>query len=110
MPTRVIGTRTEECIRAGVMFGAADAIDGIVRRIKDEWPRPQAPMVIATGGFAETMATLCTSFDRVEPYLTLQGLQMAHALLAADRRSSSAVKHYCRNRFSTAASIAAPRP
>ena len=29
---------------------------------------------IATGGFAETMAPLCTEFDRVEPYLTLQGL------------------------------------
>src|SRR6266536_2203889 len=29
VPTRVIGKRTEECIRAGVLFGAADAIDGI---------------------------------------------------------------------------------
>jgi type III pantothenate kinase len=81
VPTRVIGTRTEECIRAGVMFGAADAIDGIVRRIKASWPRTDVPQVIATGGFAETMATLCTSFDRVEPHLTLQGLQIAHALL-----------------------------
>jgi type III pantothenate kinase len=80
-PSRVIGKRTEECIRAGVMFGAADAIDGIVRRIKASWPRPQTPVVIATGGFAEVMATLCTTFDRVEPYLTLKGLQIAHALL-----------------------------
>ena len=40
VPTRVIGRRTEECIRAGVMFGGADAIDGIVRRIKEAWPRP----------------------------------------------------------------------
>jgi len=38
-------------------------------------------MVIATGGFAESMATLCRSFDRIEPHLTLQGLQMAHSLL-----------------------------
>ena len=30
-PGRVIGRRTEECIQAGVLFGAADAIDGIVR-------------------------------------------------------------------------------
>ena len=81
VPTRVIGKRTEECIRAGVLFGAADAIDGIVGRIKKSWPRTQVPMVIATGGFAETMATLCTSFDRVEPYLTLQGLQIAHSLI-----------------------------
>lgn len=80
VPERVIGKRTEECIRAGVLFGAADAIDGIVERIKREWPRQQVPMVIATGGFAETMAKLCSEFDRVEPYLTLQGLQIAHSL------------------------------
>lgn len=81
IPTRVIGKRTEECIRAGVLFGAADGIDGIVGRIKKSWPRTQVPMVIATGGFAETMATLCSSFDRLEPYLTLQGLQIAHSLM-----------------------------
>jgi type III pantothenate kinase len=81
IPLRVIGRRTEECIRAGVMFGAADAIDGVVARIKREWPRTEVPLVIATGGFAETMAKLCQSFERVEPYLTLQGLQIAHALL-----------------------------
>ena len=81
LPTRVIGRRTEECIRAGVMYGAADAIDGIVGRIKEAWPRPETPLVIATGGFAETMAALCKSFDRVEPYLTLQGLQIAHTIL-----------------------------
>jgi type III pantothenate kinase len=81
VPSRVIGKRTEECIRAGVLFGAADSIDGIVGRIKKDWPRQQVPVVIATGGIAETMATLCSSFDRVEPYLTLQGLQIAHALI-----------------------------
>jgi type III pantothenate kinase len=81
VPKRAIGTRTEECIRAGVIFGAADAIDGMVERIKREWPRPQVPVVIATGGFAEPMSGLCRSFDRVEPHLTLQGLQIAHAIL-----------------------------
>jgi type III pantothenate kinase len=81
LPTRAIGTRTEDCIRAGVMFGAADSIDGIVARIKAEWPQPEAPLVVATGGFAETLAKVCRSFDRVEPYLTLQGLRIAHDLL-----------------------------
>ena len=88
VPKRVIGRRTEECIRAGVMFGAADAIDGVVRRIKQEWPQPQEPLVVATGGFAEVMATLCTSFDRVEPHLTLQGLQVAHRLLRGPELSA----------------------
>jgi type III pantothenate kinase len=83
IPQRAIGTRTEDCIRAGVIFGAADAIDGMVRRIKKEWPHRDAPMVIATGGFAEMFASLCKEFDKVEPFLTLQGLQMAHTLLSA---------------------------
>ncbi|MFL5561440.1 MAG: type III pantothenate kinase [Gemmatimonadaceae bacterium] len=77
-PRRVIGTRTEECIRAGVMLGSADAIDGIVRRIRAEWPSGGRPICVATGGLAEQFKTLCTSFDRVEPSLTLQGIQLAH--------------------------------
>jgi len=82
VPPNVIGRRTEDCIRAGVMFGQADAIDGIVRRIKKSWPGRQSPLVIATGGFAETFRTLCSEFDRVEPHLTLAGLQMAYAHLS----------------------------
>ena len=80
-PKHVIGKNTSECIRAGVMLGAAELIDGLVRRIKADWPRAGVPVVIATGGLAETFARLCESFDRVEPYLTLHGLRMAHALL-----------------------------
>ena len=80
-PQGVIGRRTEECIRAGVVFGAADSIDGLVRRIKGAWPRAGEPFVIATGGLAEVLHPFCREFDRVEPHLTLQGLQIAHALL-----------------------------
>ena len=77
----MIGTRTEECIRAGVMFGAAESIDGIVRRIKEEWPSGEPPIVIGTGGLAEAFAPLCRSFDVVDPYLTLYGLSLAFELL-----------------------------
>ena len=80
-PQGVIGRRTEECIRAGVVFGAADSIDGLVRRIKGAWPRAAEPFVIATGGLAEVLQPFCQEFDRVEPHLTLQGLQIAHGLL-----------------------------
>ena len=83
VPQRAIGRRTEDCIRSGVIYGAADAIDGMVRRIKDEWPHREKPLVVATGGFAEMFGKLCKELDRVEPYLTLQGLQMAYALLSA---------------------------
>lgn len=80
-PARVIGRRTEECIRSGVMFGAVDAIDGMVRRIKSEWPRPVTPWVVATGGLAETLRPWCREVDAVEPHLTLIGLRLCHRLL-----------------------------
>ena len=81
LPKRVIGRRTEDNIRAGVMFGAAEAIDGLVRRIKAEWPRPATPLVIGTGGLSETFQPLCRELEQVDPYLTLRGLQLAYALL-----------------------------
>ena len=81
-PRSVIGKRTDECIRAGVVLGSAEAIDGLVRRIKAAWPRKKVPLVIATGGLALTFRDLCKEFDRVEPNLTLQCLALAHELLS----------------------------
>jgi type III pantothenate kinase len=80
-PAKAIGTRTEECIRAGVVFGAADSLDGIVRRIKMAWPRPQVPKVIATGGLAAVIKPHCSEIELVEPDLTLHGLRMAWEIL-----------------------------
>ena len=82
LPTKVIGRRTEENIRAGVIFGAADGIDGIVRRIKSEWPRPATPLVIGTGGLSEMFQPLCRELNQIDPYLTLRGLQLAYEILA----------------------------
>lgn len=82
LPKHVIGRRTEECIRAGVMYGAADSIDGLVRRIKAEWPRKTTPLVIGTGGLSETFQPLCRELNQVDPFLTLRGLQLAYDLLA----------------------------
>lgn len=80
-PKRVIGRRTEDCIRSGVVLGAAESIDGLVRRIKADWPRPGKPLVIATGGLASTFRSICAEFDKVEPDLTLIGTAMAYGLL-----------------------------
>src|SRR5438128_666060 len=76
-PERVIGRRTEDCIRAGVLFGAADAVDGLVRRIKAEWPGRTTPLVVATGGLAALVAPLAKEIEAVHPDLTLTGLQLA---------------------------------
>ena len=81
-PRKVIGTRTDECIRAGVLYGAADSIDGLVRRIKAEWTGAN-PIVIATGGLAETLRPYCQTFDEVDPFFTLQGVRIGYELLTA---------------------------
>jgi type III pantothenate kinase len=76
-PSRAIGRRTEDCIQAGVLFGAADAVDGMVRRITAEWPGGKKPRVVATGGLAATVAPLTTSIELTDPDLTLRGLRIA---------------------------------
>ena len=75
-PKKVIGTRTEECIRSGVVLGAADAVDGLVRRIKGEWPTSRVPIVIATGGLAEVVAQETDVIQIIAPWLTLDGLRI----------------------------------
>jgi len=79
-PKKVIGTRTDECIRSGVLYGAADSIDGLVRRIKKEWTGAD-PIVIATGGLAETLRPFCETLDEVDAFLTLQGVRIGYELL-----------------------------
>lgn len=76
-PERVIGRRTEECLRAGILFGSADAVDGIVRRIKAEWPNDCTPYVVATGGLAPKIVPLSSEIEHTEPHLTLLGLRIA---------------------------------
>jgi type III pantothenate kinase len=82
-PARVIGRRTEECIRSGVVLGGAESIDGLVRRIKGEWPGGAVPLVVATGGLASVFEPFCRELEIIEPYLTLIGLRMAHDLVSA---------------------------
>ncbi len=83
-PDHVIGKRTEDCVRAGVLFGAADAADGIVRRIRSEWPGGARPYIVATGGLAGKVVPLSQEIDAIEPHLTLLGLRVAAAHLGLD--------------------------
>jgi type III pantothenate kinase len=76
-PARVIGRNTEDCLRSGIFFAAVEAIDGTVRRIKREWGRDDA-LVVATGGFAELLGPHCQTVSRIEPFLTLFGIELAY--------------------------------
>jgi type III pantothenate kinase len=79
-PAHVIGRRTETCLRSGIFYSAVDSIDGAVRRIKEEWGKPDA-LVVATGGLATLIGPHCKTVDRIEPFLTLFGLELAYRYL-----------------------------
>ncbi len=84
-PKQALGKNTVDCIKAGVLFGTADSIDGLIRRLKREWPTKHIPYVIATGGIASTFHPLCEQIDEVDSALTLKGLQIAYSLLVEQK-------------------------
>ena len=65
---------TEE--QAGIFFGYLGLVEGIVQRITSEMAQP--PVVVATGGLAAPIAAATTVIDRVEPFLTLEGLRLLY--------------------------------
>ncbi|WP_278314317.1 type III pantothenate kinase [Lolliginicoccus levis] len=85
-PRSVIGKNTVECLQAGVVFGFAGQVDGLVRRVQRE-ARLQDATVIATGGLATLVLDECETVLRHEPELTLTGLRLVFERhLAAQRR------------------------
>lgn len=79
-PSRVIGRHTEACIQSGIFYSVIDSLDGVVRRIRQEWGRPDA-LVVATGGYAQVVGPHAQTVETIEPFLTLYGLALAGELL-----------------------------
>ena len=75
VPRSVIGRSTVESIQAGVLYGFAAQVDGIVERILAELGEAT---VIATGGLAGLIAPHTRHVQHVEPWLTLHGLRIVH--------------------------------
>ncbi len=66
-PDKVIGTRTEDCIRAGVIFGAAARWTALCAGSSGAWPRRSQPLVVATGGLAEMIRPFCETSRSSRP-------------------------------------------
>jgi len=75
-PKTVIGTDTAGSIQAGLIFGYAGLVDALVRRMEQELGRTS--YVIATGGLATVIAPETTSIQKIEPLLTLEGLELLY--------------------------------
>jgi type III pantothenate kinase len=75
-PPTVIGRDTVSAMQAGILFGYAGLVDGIVERIKSELGADAK--VIATGGLAELVAPETKTITEVRADLTLQGLRILY--------------------------------
>lgn len=75
-PRNVIGKDTSSSIRSGLIYGYAELVDGMVRRIKKEMDGD--PKVIATGGNAEVIARHSNEIQEVDQFITLVGLRLIY--------------------------------
>src|SRR5438309_1769520 len=73
-PESVIGKNTVASLQSGLVYGFAGQVDGIVDHIRGELG-VEAPTV-ATGGLAELIAPHARTIERVDPFLTLEGLRL----------------------------------
>jgi type III pantothenate kinase len=79
-PESVIGKTTVAGLQSGLVYGFAGQVDGIVGRIRTELGA-EAPAV-ATGGLADLVAPHSQTIERVDPFLTLEGLRLVWELNA----------------------------
>ncbi len=77
-PKTIITKDTVSAMQAGIMFGYAGLVDGIVARMKAEVKTN--PIVIATGGLARIVAPETKTIEKIEEMLTLDGLRIIHDL------------------------------
>ena len=75
-PRALIGTTTIECIQSGIMYGAIDAMEGMIRRLKAVIGRKS--IVVATGGFSQLVAGRSALVTHIEPSLVLQGARLIY--------------------------------
>jgi type III pantothenate kinase len=73
-PRSVIGKTTTHAVQSGMLYGYAGMVDAMVERIRGELGA--GARVIATGGLAGRIAGESRTIERVEPFLTLEGLRM----------------------------------
>lgn len=73
-PAKTIETETVRGMQAGIYYLAVDAVDGIVRRMKEEMGEPSA-QVIATGGLSNFVARGTKEISIVDDFLSLKGLK-----------------------------------
>jgi type III pantothenate kinase len=73
-PASVIGKTTVAALQSGVVYRFAGQVDSILKAIRGELG--EDARAIATGGLAELIYPHATTIERVDPFLTLEGLRL----------------------------------
>jgi len=73
-PKSVIGKTTTGALQSGLLYGYAGVVDSMVERIRGELG--EGARVVATGGLAGRVANESRAIEKVEPFLTLEGLRI----------------------------------
>lgn len=71
-PKKAIGRNTIDCMRSGIMLGAACMIDGMIQRMEEELGYETT--VIATGGIAKFVVPMCRRSVIYDKDLIVKGL------------------------------------
>ena len=71
-PKRIVGKNTIECMKSGVLYSSAAAIDGIIDRIEEAIGQPMT--AIATGGLSKKIVPYCKREVILDDDLLLKGL------------------------------------
>lgn len=75
-PKLIIAKDTVSSMQAGIIYGYAGLVDGIVARMKEEIG--SNPLVIATGGLAKVVKPETRSIEMIDDMLTLEGLRLIY--------------------------------
>ncbi len=75
-PQRAIGKNTRDCMRSGIMLGAAAMLDGLLDRMEQELGAPTK--VVATGGISKFVLPLCRREMIYDGSLMLKGLRLLY--------------------------------
>lgn len=73
-PGKVIGSNTVDCMKSGLIFGAAAMMDGMCERIEEELG--EKATVVATGGLSSVVAPFCRRAIICDDDLLLEGLRL----------------------------------
>lgn len=79
-PNSVIGRNTVASMQSGIVYGYVGQVEYIVSKMKKELEQLGETniLVIATGGLANLISMEAKSINKIDPYLTLEGLRLIY--------------------------------